>query len=115
MEEAHSEGKIEMSIKLTPSYHISPKGEVTARCIFLQPDGSTLERILPVEQARFHWETVHDLVTKEPVGERLHIDEGYVTLHDQRAKYFAEGAPSLYFRWDNPFPLPVPPPRIERD
>ena len=98
--------------KFQLDYSVSPEGVVEARCIFLQPDGSTLERVLPVEQVRFHWEMVYDLVTKELVGKRLRIDGGYVTLHDQRAKYFAEGTPPLWYRWDDPEPLIVPPPQM---
>ena len=92
-------------LKLTINSELSPKGDLKVRCIFNRPDGSTIECMMPVEHAKFHWDTVYDPVTKESIGEELVIDEGYITLHDQKEKYFAKGIAPLRFLWNSPLPV----------
>lgn len=93
-----------MGLKFDLNCKIDPEGAVEVRCFFHRPGGSVVERMMPVDGARFHWVPVYDLVTKEQVGERVVLDEGYVTLHDEGERYLANGMSPLRFMWNSPTP-----------
>jgi len=84
--------------KIELVWEVNKDGTVKVLCYFLMKDRTRESRYLPVDRVKFHEVLVLDPVTREPIGETIFIDEGYIRLPDKQEMYYAKGTPPLVYR-----------------